>query len=338
MNAAGAAPSDSRADYPAGASAAVVICAYTEERWDELVAAVESVLAQRLPARELVVVVDHNPALLTRAVAQLPGTRVVENVYEPGLCGARNTGVEVTDAPILAFLDDDAVADEQWLAALSVAYDEAATLGAGGPVLPLWRADRPRWFTDEFNWVVGCTWAGMEGAGGAIRNPIGANFSVRRDVILAVGGFETRLSRRVTANGVMTGTADETEFCIRALRHHPGGAFRFVPAARVHHHVPPSRATWRFYRQRCRVEGAAKAVLTDLAGTEAGLSSERRYVRSVLPRGVWRELRNGGSAGVLRAGSILVGLAYTGGAYVQGRLELRMRRVWPILKDRPART
>jgi GT2 family glycosyltransferase len=305
-------------------SMAVVICAYTQDRWDELVAAVASVRAQLLPAREIVVVIDHNPPLFARASAELAGTLVVENHHEPGLCGGRNTGVDVTRAPIVAFLDDDAVADEQWLAALLGEYDEPTTLGAGGPVLPLWRDDRPPWFTDEFNWVVGCTWTGMAGPGGAIRNPIGANFSVRREVIEAVGGFDARLSRRVTTAGVMSGTADETEFCIRARRHRPDGAFRFAAAARVHHHVPPSRATWRFYRQRCRVEGAAKAVLTELAGAGPGRASERRYVRSVLPRAVWRELRSGGSAGALRAGSIVVGLAYTGGAYARGRLALRI--------------
>lgn len=307
-------------------SAAVVICAYTEERWDELVAAVASVRAQRLPPSELVVVVDNNAALLQRASTELAATRVVENRDAPGLSGARNTGVNATSAPILAFLDDDAVAEEQWLSALMSSYEQETTLGAGGPVLPMWRDERPLWFTDEFNWVIGCTWTGMEGPGGTIRNPIGTNFSVRRDVIAAVGGFEARLGRRVVAGRPVTGTADETEFCIRARRHHPGGTFRFMPAARVHHHVPPSRATWRYYRQRCGLEGAAKGVLTELAGADAGLSSERRYVRSVLPRGIWRELRHGGPAGALRAGGILAGLAFTAGAYVQARLALRLGR------------
>jgi GT2 family glycosyltransferase len=301
----------------AGLTAAVIICAYTGERWDELVGAVASVRAQRVPPQELVVVVDGNAALLARARAELAVTSVVANRHAAGISGARNTGVEATTAPIVGFLDDDAVAEEQWLEAHLEPYEDPTTLGVGGPVLPMRREPPPVWFTDEFNWVVGCTWTGMAAPGGAIRNPVGANFSVRRDVIAAAGGFETRLGRR--AGG--TGTADETEFCIRALRGHPGGAFRFQPAARVHHHVPPARATWRYYRRRCRVEGAAKAVLTDLAGASAGLESERRYVRSVLPRAVWRELRR---RRLLRAGSIVAGLAFTGAAYARGRLALRL--------------
>ncbi len=51
----------------------VVICAYTESRWRELTEAVESMHRQTLAPREIYVVVDHNPALLERARATLPG-------------------------------------------------------------------------------------------------------------------------------------------------------------------------------------------------------------------------------------------------------------------------
>ena len=52
---------------PALPRATVVICVYTEKRWDDIVAAVGSVQAQDVRAAEVLVVVDHNPALLDRA-------------------------------------------------------------------------------------------------------------------------------------------------------------------------------------------------------------------------------------------------------------------------------
>ena len=57
----------------------VVICAHTEKRWDDTLAAVASVRAQTLAARETILVVDHNPVLYKRLKSALAGVTVVEN-------------------------------------------------------------------------------------------------------------------------------------------------------------------------------------------------------------------------------------------------------------------
>src|SRR2546421_2735340 len=93
----------------------VIICAYTEERWDDLVAAVESVKQQTLPPKEIIVVIDHNPGLLKRVQEHLAGVFVVENSEAPGASGSRNSGLEVAKSQIIACLDDDAVATPDWL-------------------------------------------------------------------------------------------------------------------------------------------------------------------------------------------------------------------------------
>ncbi len=51
----------------------VVICAYSEDRWDDLVAAIDSIQRQRTPPRETIVAVDHNPALLGGGRAEMAG-------------------------------------------------------------------------------------------------------------------------------------------------------------------------------------------------------------------------------------------------------------------------
>ena len=43
---------------------------YTEKRWDDIVAAVGSVAAQDVAPAETLVIVDHNPALLSRALQE----------------------------------------------------------------------------------------------------------------------------------------------------------------------------------------------------------------------------------------------------------------------------
>src|SRR3954469_15323485 len=93
----------------------VVICAYTCDRWDDILAAVASVRIQTTAPEEIVVVVDHNPDLYGRLRPVLPDVTVVENRKQRGLSGGKDTGVEVTSSDVVAFLDDDAVAHPDWL-------------------------------------------------------------------------------------------------------------------------------------------------------------------------------------------------------------------------------
>jgi len=311
----------------AGVDFSVIICAFTFDRWGALVQAVGSARDQTLPPREVIVVIDGNDELQQRAEAALDGAIVTANVGASGLCGGRQTGGEMASGTILVYLDDDAIADPDWLEQLAAAYLDPDVLGAGGLVEPMWLGPAPRWLPAEFNWIVGCTYAGLPQHAGRIRNPIGANMSMRADVLARTGGFEPQLGRTNRGKS-MSGTCDETEFCIRASRLHPGGYWVFQPGARVRHAVPPERTTWRYFVRRCRLEGASKAVLTGIAGEEDGLRSERAYTRSVLPRAVARELgsvlRGDGLAGLLRAATIVMGLLLTGGAYAEGRVRRRL--------------
>src|SRR6202167_6664608 len=70
-----------------------VICAYTEQRWDELLAAVRSVQGQSVAAREIIVVIDNNPALLARVREALPDVIAEENSGGRGAGQARNRAV-----------------------------------------------------------------------------------------------------------------------------------------------------------------------------------------------------------------------------------------------------
>src|SRR5690606_12046039 len=102
----------------------VVICAYTEQRWDDLLAAVNSVRRQTLTPREIIVVVDHNPAMLARVRDEIGDVLAVENQQRQGLSGARNSGLRASSGEYVAFLDDDALAEPDWLGRLAAGYDD----------------------------------------------------------------------------------------------------------------------------------------------------------------------------------------------------------------------
>ncbi len=304
----------------------VIICAHSEERWETLREAVASVKQQTLPAREIIVVIDHNTALLQRVRESIPDIVVVENTGTRGLSGARNSGIAVARGQILVFLDDDALTTPNWLSLLSSRYDEAHVLGVGGAIIPLWSRSKPHWFPEEFYWVVGCTYRGMPQSDSAVRNLIGANMSLRREVFAAVGGFRSDIGRV----GSRPVGCEETELCIRASQHWPHGIFRYHPEALVFHHVPGRRASWRYFCARCYAEGLSKALVSRCVGRKDSLASERSYALQVLPAGMVRgcgdALFHRDLAGFARAAAISIGLGLTATGYLLGTLLLESSR------------
>ena len=301
---------------------AVVICTYSEGRWNDLVQAVGSVLRQTRPARDLVVVVDHNPGLLSRVRHEFPGLTAVENWQSPGLSGARNTGLASTNASVIAFLDDDASAAPDWLERLEPGYQDTRVLGVGGFVAPVWQAGRPAWFPQEFDWVVGCSYRGLPESAGEVRNMLGCNMSFRREVFEVVGGFQSGIGRI----GTYPAGCEETELCIRARRAWPERFFLYDPQVRVSHQVPAGRGTWRYYRTRCYAEGLSKALVAQSVGSTDGLASERRHALRTLPAAVAKDLAgvalHGDVWGLGRAGAIVAGLGFATAGLLSGRWRL----------------
>lgn len=297
----------------------VVIPAYTENRWEQLVKAVSSVEQQTLKPYEIIVVIDHNPKLMELARQHLQVT-VIANHYLRGLNGARNSAVAAASGEVVAFLDDDATPAPDWLAQLSQGYACADVVGVGGSIVPDWMGAKPRWFPEEFYWVVGCTYRGMPTSDENVRNLIGCNMSCLRAVINDIGGFNVEIGH---ASGVPRGD-DETEFCIRVLQRWPEKSFLYRPTARVYHQVPPSRANWRYFGLRCYLEGRSKATLSHLVGAKDSLASEKTYAFKTLPRGILRGLGDslsGDLAGLTRSAMIIIGLGVTTLAYLIGRFQ-----------------
>ena len=301
----------------------VIICAYTEERWDDLIAAVDSVRQQTLPATEIIVVIDHNPRLLKRVQKWMPDVTVIENTEERGLRGARNCGVAGAKGKVIAFLDDDARAVPNWLRLLCEGYSNSCVLGTGGAVYPLWADKQPSWFPEEFFWVVGCSFRGMLRKDGGIRNPIGANMSMRREVFCTLGTFHSEIEQ---IGPLHAGGCEETELCIRVRQQWPESKFLYLPQASVFHHVSTSRASWRYYCSRCYSEGIAKSVMTRYVGQKDGLSSERSYVFHTLPKGIIDNLLAAFSqhdaTKLVRAAAIITGLMITAMGYFIGSISL----------------
>jgi glycosyltransferase involved in cell wall biosynthesis len=300
----------------------VVVCTYDLARWDCLVEAVQSLHAQRVPAHEIIVVVDHNPPLFARAKEHLRGVVVRQNQQARGNSGARNTGIAIVHGNVVAFLDDDAVAGTDWIERLTAGYRRTGVIGVGGAIEPVWPDGRPSWLPREFDWVVGCTHEGMPNAPSNVRNLIGCNMSFYRDVLEIVGGFASHTGR-IGTSGM---GCEDTECCIRLGRYFPGSHLLYDPRARVAHRLAEARTRWSYFRRRCLTEGRAKAVLTRIAGSAHAMSSERAYVRRTIPSAIIREVMlsvRGDPTALLRVGTLLAGVGYACCGYVAGWIRHR---------------
>ncbi len=298
----------------------VVVCAHTERRFAELLGAVESVRAQTVPAREIIVVIDHNPELLARATLALPDVQVVENAGRQGAGEARNSGVNVASGTILGFLDDDAMASPTWIEQGVRAFDDDTVMGVGGTITPAWEGEPRRWFPAEFNWTIGCTYPGLPTAPAPVRNLIAANMFLRRSLFEDLGGFRVGFGKTKGRSGV-----EETDLCLRANQRWPDRIWLYDPAVLVHHRVPEDRLRLSYFIARCYDEGVAKAALVGFLGSEDGLAAERVYTRRTLPRGfaggLWATLSGRDLMGASRSAAIVVGLGATVAGYLRGRYQ-----------------
>ena len=284
----------------AQATASVVIAGHTEERITSMLRAIRSAQAQVPAPAQVIVAVDHNPRLC-EMLAAVEGIIVVDHQGEPGASGTRNAGAALAGSELLVFLDDDTEAHPGWLAHLIAPFADPAVIGSGGMTHAVWQSLRPRWFPDEFGWVVGASHVGLPTTVATVRNVWSENMAVRRVAFEAVGGFRQGFGKVGHKS-----RPEDTDLCIRVGAAVSDGHWVYVPTAVVDHDVPATRATLRFFLRRCYWEGAGKVELSSHLGDDRDLGDERSYLLRVLPLGVVRHL---GAGRVTQSLAIIAGIA-----------------------------
>lgn len=314
--------SDRSVTAEAGLSVTVVICAYTLDRWDLLIAAVRSIGRQSTPPLEVIVCIDHNAELFARCQAELPSLtgdvlecplKIIENRYEGRLGSARTSAAEVATGAVLAFLDDDAEATPAWLGVLLREYRDRGVMAVGGAPLPRYGTARPRWFPFECDWIFGCAYRGLPEVSGPVRHLIGANMSVRRAALLEVGGFHSD-------------DHDDMDMCHRVAHLYGKDAVVFQPAATVAHFVPGERLRWRYYWRRCLFVNFGKVRAFGNMGEASDLQAELQFVGRALTRAAAAEaraLRKGDVFAVARYGALLAAITLAGAGNLAAQVWLR---------------
>lgn len=307
----------------------VVVCTYTLARWELFVRAVESVLAQEVAPERLIIVVDHNDELLARCQqewgtdrADSPVEIVIAASQFPGRQGSsRNTALLLARAEIVSFLDDDAEAEPDWLKRLLAVYAMyPRAVAVGGASRPDYAVPRPSWFPPDFDWVFGCHYQSLPDRLAPVRRLIGTSMSVRREEMLAVGGFHAD-------------DYDDMDLSHRIAHAHGSAAVLYEPRAEVHHHVPPERMTWSYYWRRCYFVNRHKVGAVADMGEGGNIRAELRFGAGVLLTLIQALLAavTGRPKQLRQALAAVVGLALGACGFAAGRVQLARGRRAEVL-------
>ncbi len=263
----------------------VVICTYNHAAL--LNRALEALARQRETEEVAwsVVVVDNNctdetPAVVDAhaATGRVPGLRRVSEP-EQGLTPARRRGVRATTAPWIAFVDDDCLLDEGWVAqAAAFVRDHAEIGGMGGRVVLDWETPPPR-YVHGYGWALAAQDHGAEPK--EVGSLAGAGMVIRREALDACGWVERPLLEDRVGERLVSGGDVELTLRVRSA----GYALWYNPACVLRHVVGSGRTARRYLARLIYGLGISQTLADALvwpSGYDGWRDATRRQVRRLL--------------------------------------------------------
>jgi glycosyltransferase involved in cell wall biosynthesis len=223
----------------------VVICTYNRAGYIQ--EAMESLYTQTLARDQYeVIIVNNNSSDNTELICQLfisshnDASFLYMNEPEQGASYARNTGAKHARSPLLCFMDDDAVADPDYLERIVRFFDTHPDAGGlGGRIIPRYIPAEPAWMSHYVSSLVGHFHYSEEPTvfkpG---KYPLESNMIIRKADFDAINGFNTALPG-VKGTLRIGGEGKDFFFRLQALGHQ----VYYDPAIRVQHVVETAKLT-----------------------------------------------------------------------------------------------
>lgn len=177
---------------------------------------------------------------------------------QAGASRARNFGIQEAKGGIVAFIDDDAIADPMWLQAIHDIFKNGTTPPdlIAGRIEPMWPCKRPEWFPQEREFLLGLYNIGEDVCLMPPNDqPIGANMAGARQVIQSLGGFDERLGFNYFRKHPML-TGEDAMLGQRARQ--AKYLLCYHPQAKVFHKISELKLTKRYFLRRHFWEGVSE--------------------------------------------------------------------------------
>lgn len=222
----------------------------TRDRARDLERTLATLREQRLPTEWRVQLIavddgsrDRTPLVLDEfARAPGPFETTIVRLEGAGKSAALNRAMQETEAPVLAFTDDDMDHEPSWLAALVEHLEACACVGVHGRIEVGFPAGRPGWMTRKAELLLGASHEAAR-ADGSVRHLSGGNMAVRAEAARRAGPFREDLGPQ----GARVGYSEDVEWSLRVAEQ---GRLCYCPAAGNVHRIPPARARRRYLWRR----------------------------------------------------------------------------------------
>jgi len=237
----------------------IAICTY--RRFDWLKKCLEALKNQTLPPEEFALVVVDNSLLKDDSTAfrdSIPSFKNLEYIItdKSGLSYARNIAIDRCRTPIIAFLDDDAIAAPDLADKIVEAFNRYPAVGViGGRVYPIWENDPPAWLKGKLlNCLAVLDWGDEDVYIDAGKWLVGANIAYRTGILRKCGGFNLSLGRK----GSILLAHEEMATNISIQAH--GYDAVYVPSIEVKHLIQKERLTKEWLLKDAMWEGASRVI------------------------------------------------------------------------------
>lgn len=223
----------------------VIICTYNRALY--LSEALDSLYRQTLSKASFEVIIannnstDHTEQLCKQYIDTHTDMRTIYlNEKEQGASFARNTGATVATAPLLCFMDDDAIANDDYLSRIVQFFDTHPDSGGlGGKIIPRYIPSEPEWMSHYVSSMVGnFDYAPQVAAFKPGKYPLESNMIVPKRLFDQIGGFNTALPG-VKGELRIGGEGKDFFFRLQAQGHH----IYYDPNIIVHHVVEVAKLT-----------------------------------------------------------------------------------------------